>query len=130
MMTKTKTSYACNDCGAQFNKWMGKCTDCGAWNSLAEQIIASQNKSSRFSGYAAEAQNAVQSLLDVPLEEESRILCGSKELDRVLGGGLVAGSVVLLGGDPGIGKSTLLLQTLAHLSQSLSTLYVCWQQLR
>ncbi|MBA2492225.1 MAG: DNA repair protein RadA [Gammaproteobacteria bacterium] len=107
MAVKSKLSYQCADCGALHNKWTGQCADCGAWNTLSEVVTASTT-SPRFSSYAGES--AVQTLAEVNLTEQPRTLTGLDELDRVLGGGVVRGSVVLIGGDPGIGKSTLLLQ--------------------
>jgi DNA repair protein RadA/Sms len=127
---KPKVSYTCNECGAQASKWTGQCSDCGAWNTLQE-TVATATSSSRpgpFAGYAGTAGIVVQNLAQVALGEEIRLTCGIGELDRVLGGGLVAGSVVLIGGDPGIGKSTILLQTLAFLAQSSKTLYVSGEE--
>lgn len=129
-MAKTKTQYACSACGADFPKWQGQCTECGEWNTLQEvQIEAASAKSSRFGGYAGTAAT-VCALDAVEAVEESRIATGLDELDRVLGGGLVGGSVVLIGGDPGIGKSTVLLQTLAALGaqQKLQPLYVTGEE--
>lgn len=129
-MTKLKTLYVCTACGAQSSKWSGQCGDCGAWNTLTEEVIAagSGNKSSRFAGYADTAGTVMQLLSQVSLQDHLRIPTGLSELDRVLGGGLVAGSVVLIGGDPGIGKSTLLLQTLCQLSQQYPALYVTGEE--
>ena len=129
-MAKIKTQYSCRECGAVASKWAGQCADCGAWNTLEEVALASASpKSGRFAGYAGSAGAvAVQPLSEVVASEEARIPTGIGELDRVLGGGLVAGSVVLIGGDPGIGKSTLLLQALTGLSNSLSTLYVTGEE--
>lgn len=127
-MSKLKAIYACQKCGAQFPKWIGQCTDCGAWNSLSEEVMeyaASQNE--RFLNYAG-APSIVTLLTDVSLEEQLRIPTGLGELDRVLGGGLVVGSVVLIGGDPGIGKSTVLLQTLCYLSNNYRALYVTGEE--
>ena len=130
-MPKTKSAYQCGDCGAQAPKWSGQCTDCGAWNTLVEvSITASASKSGdRFAGYAGEANtHLVQDLAGV--EEQAQARFGSRldELDRVLGGGLVQGSVVLIGGDPGIGKSTLLLQALANYSVQEATLYITGEE--
>jgi len=104
---KSKVNYQCAACGAVHNKWTGQCADCGAWNTLSEVVTAGAT-GPRFSSYAGES--AVQTLAEVNLTEQPRTLTGISELDRVLGGGVVRGSVVLIGGDPGIGKSTLLLQ--------------------
>ncbi len=133
MSGKLKTLYACSECGAQFPKWAGQCSDCGAWNSLQETLPAPVvSRSERFAGYTGVATAAVIHPLDqVSLTKEVRLATGIGELDRVLGGGLVTGSVVLIGGDPGIGKSTILLQALAHLAQQQSarnTLYVSGEE--
>ena len=130
MSNKVKTTYVCNECGAQFPKWAGQCVDCGAWNSLQETLTTPiAPRSGRFSGYAGTAGEATIHHLDhISPEEEIRLLTGIGELDRVLGGGLVVGSVVLIGGDPGIGKSTILLQTLAFLAQQSNTLYVSGEE--
>ncbi|GAB6042723.1 DNA repair protein RadA [Endothiovibrio diazotrophicus] len=129
-MAKIKTQYSCRECGALSSKWAGQCPDCGAWNTLEESAVAPASpKGGRFSGYAGTAGAvAVQPLSEVVATEEARIATGIGELDRVLGGGLVAGSVVLIGGDPGIGKSTLLLQALTGLAENLATLYVTGEE--
>ncbi|MCL5260987.1 MAG: DNA repair protein RadA [Gammaproteobacteria bacterium] len=126
MPAKEKIIYTCQKCGAQFPKWVGLCTDCGAWNSIVEDVVIKQN--SRFAGYAATASNTVVNLLDVKLDSVPRFNAEISELDRVLGGGLVVGSVVLVGGDPGIGKSTLLLQALCNLGKEHSVLYVTGEE--
>jgi len=116
---KTKSLYTCQKCGYQSPKWLGKCPDCGAWNSLTEEP---EVKSSR--GQTGEHAKPVP-LSQVKKDIQQRQSCGISELDRVLGGGLVQGSVVLIGGNPGIGKSTLLLQASAHLSRAAGrVLYV------
>ncbi len=122
--------YTCSACGAQHLQWAGQCPDCRAWNTLVEALPGSaKSDHRRLAGYGASGSaSSVQFLDAVSVEEESRIGTGMSELDRVLGGGLVSGSVVLIGGDPGIGKSTLLLQTLAVLSGRLSTLYVTGEE--
>ncbi|MEJ2645537.1 MAG: DNA repair protein RadA [Gammaproteobacteria bacterium] len=127
---KTKTLYSCSECGAQSPKWAGQCADCGAWNSLLEvAVTAAVESNPRFAGYAGEGgQRPVQTLDEVEPEAQARTPVGLAELDRVLGGGLVSGSVVLLGGDPGIGKSTLLLQTLATVGAQLPALYVTGEE--
>ena len=131
-MAKAKTAYVCNECGAEHSKWQGQCTDCGAWNTLSEIVLQPAAKAAgaqRRAGYAGEAaQIRIQSLADVAQNVESRTSIGIGELDRVLGGGLVEGSVVLIGGDPGIGKSTLLLQMLGSLGTRLSGLYVTGEE--
>ncbi|WP_409524666.1 DNA repair protein RadA [Nitrincola sp. MINF-07-Sa-05] len=135
-MAKAKSAYVCNDCGAEYGKWQGQCTACGAWNTLSEVRLASLpaasgSRGARYEGYAGNAGPAhkrVISLSEVDLQDTARIPTGTGELDRVLGGGLVPGSAVLIGGHPGAGKSTLLLQTLCHLAESLPVLYVTGEE--
>lgn len=124
-MAKAKTVYTCTECGAQSPKWQGQCAACMAWNTLVE-TIAETPVSTRFSPLAS--SSTVQKLADVRAQENERFATGSEEFDRVLGGGLVAGGVVLIGGDPGIGKSTLLLQTLCHLGKQQQVLYVSGEE--
>jgi len=126
-MAKIKTQYSCNECGGITPKWQGQCPHCGAWNSLAETAVASASSNPRFQAWAAD-EVAVQNLSDVQAVEVPRQPSGIDELDRVLGGGIVRGAVILLGGDPGIGKSTLLLQALAELGQSRKVLYVSGEE--
>lgn len=129
IVIKSKRLYACQHCGAQYPKWSGQCSDCGKWNTLVEEAHQTISASSSRSGsYARIDSAAITCLADVELTELARTKSGMSELDRVLGGGLVAGSVVLIGGDPGIGKSTLLLQTLCALSQSQNALYVTGEE--
>lgn len=125
---KIKKTYRCNECGGSSTKWAGQCPDCEAWNSLVEETnaVATQQKSPRFANYSGEAKAA--KLTAVVAETVVRLSSGFGELDRVLGGGLVPGMVVLIGGDPGIGKSTLLLQVMAHLSVAESVLYVTGEE--
>ncbi|MGH1370757.1 MAG: DNA repair protein RadA [Cellvibrionaceae bacterium] len=126
-MAKTKTAYVCNECGADFTKWQGQCTECGSWNSLSEVRLGPtpSNRAEKFSGYAGDAAGAaeVQTLSEIDLSALPRFSSGTGEFDRVLGGGLVPGSVVLIGGNPGAGKSTLLLQTMCFLGSSMEALY-------
>lgn len=126
---KQKHQYQCEQCGAVQSKWSGQCPDCGAWNSLIETIAVATASSARHASYSGEAP-AIQSLSEVAAKAETRIGTGISELDRVLGGGLVIGSVVLIGGDPGIGKSTLLLQSMAlcAAAQRVSALYVSGEE--
>jgi DNA repair protein RadA/Sms len=126
-MAKAKTIYSCSECGGQTTKWQGQCPHCEAWNTLIESVaeVAASGKN-RFSALAASGR--VQRLAEVEAAEVPRTPTGIEEFDRVLGGGLVQGAVVLIGGDPGIGKSTLLLQVLAHLSGQMSTLYVSGEE--
>lgn len=125
-MSKPKLDYQCQSCGGLAPKWSGQCPDCGAWNSLVELARSKPIRHGRV-GYAG-SQSVVQSLGEVGAVEIERLPTGLAEFDRVLGGGLVPGSVVLLGGDPGIGKSTLLLQTLANLSLVAPVLYVTGEE--
>lgn len=132
-MAKIKRVYVCRECGAQTPQWAGRCSDCGAWNSLTEEVhspASSQATISRHSSYAGQQQNTVQTLKEITSEQAVRWSTGLPELDRVLGGGLVTGSVVLIGGDPGIGKSTLLLQAMAMMAKTsgLSPLYVSGEE--
>jgi DNA repair protein RadA/Sms len=123
-----KTIYTCTQCGAQAPKWAGQCGECGAWNSLVEEVQRPVTPRKRGGFAGAPAQTGSRLLADVEPAHEMRTKTGLDELDRVLGGGLVRGSVVLIGGDPGIGKSTLLLQTMAALSQAYPTLYVTGEE--
>ena len=127
-MAKAKTIYSCTECGGQTAKWQGQCPHCMAWNTLVESVaeVAVAKGINRFNALAA--SGGVQLLCEVAAEEVPRTPTGIAEFDRVLGGGLVQGAVVLIGGDPGIGKSTLLLQVLAHLSGTLNTLYVSGEE--
>ncbi|MEY3724570.1 MAG: hypothetical protein RLZZ365_505 [Pseudomonadota bacterium] len=119
-MAKTKTLYICQACGGSSPKWQGQCPACDAWNTLEESLAETANH--RFQGLAKSIPR--QKLVSIEAQDSPRLPTGIAELDRVLGGGLVAGGVVLLGGDPGIGKSTLLLQALAELSmQGIDVLY-------
>lgn len=134
-MAKAKVQYVCAECGADYSKWQGQCSECKAWNSLkefreAKGAAARQpdfTNDSRFEGFAG-SRSQVQKLSDVSLEEQARIPTGMGEFDRVLGGGLVPGSAVLIGGHPGAGKSTLLLQTLCQLARSMPVLYVSGEE--
>lgn len=127
-MSKLRTLYVCAECGAQASKWSGQCGDCGAWNTLQEAPAASAKSAVKFAGYSGAAAGEVRLLSEVDATAEVRQTCGNGELDRVLGGGLIQGSVTLIGGDPGIGKSTLLLQVLAALAERDRTLYVSGEE--
>ena len=119
MPKPSKSVFVCQDCGAQSPKWMGRCADCGAWNSLVEESVAPATAEGT-SRYAMPRAGATAQLYaDVDLSTAQRLPTGSSELDRVLGGGIVPGSLVLLGGEPGIGKSTLLLQAAAHFARQV-----------
>jgi DNA repair protein RadA/Sms len=127
-MAKAKTNYTCTECGGVANKWTGQCPSCGQWNTLVETIVEAVGN--RFSNqHQGLAQTApVMTLADIEAIDVPRFGTGIEEFDRVLGGGLVAGGVVLIGGDPGIGKSTLLLQALANLSKVKKVLYVSGEE--
>ncbi|HTD03542.1 DNA repair protein RadA [Undibacterium sp.] len=127
-MAKAKTNYTCTECGGVVNKWAGQCPSCGQWNTLVETII--ETAGNRFSGkHQSLAQTApVLNLAAIEALDVPRFGTGIEEFDRVLGGGLVAGGVVLIGGDPGIGKSTLLLQALSSLSRLKKVLYVSGEE--
>lgn len=128
---KVKTRFVCSECAAIFSQWAGQCTQCGAWNAVTEEGSSrpgSSIKTGRRVGNYANERSKVTLIEDVTVEKTVRMDVGLSELNRVLGGGLVDGSVVLVGGDPGIGKSTLLLQAMAHLSLNNSVLYVTGEE--
>jgi DNA repair protein RadA/Sms len=129
-MAKSRTSFVCGDCGSVASRWTGQCADCKAWNTMTEQVeTQGLNRMSQTHNHKSLAQTApVLSLKDIDAIDVPRFGTGIDEFDRVLGGGLVAGGVVLIGGDPGIGKSTLLLQALANLAEARSTLYVSGEE--
>jgi DNA repair protein RadA/Sms len=124
-MAKPKSQYVCSECGGASPKWQGQCPQCGAWNSLAE-APAERAPSARFASIAPSAE--VHTLGEIAATELPRESTGLTEFDRVLGGGIVPGGVVLIGGDPGIGKSTLLLQALAAMAQRMKVLYVSGEE--
>lgn len=124
-MAKTKTIWFCTECGADFPKWQGKCPSCGAWNSLIEEKIAPSKNKSGISNLNTKSEP--QAVSEIIVSEEQRIKMPSQELNRVLGGGLVAGSLVLIGGEPGIGKSTLVLQNILSI-KSRKILYVSGEE--
>ncbi|TXI73219.1 MAG: DNA repair protein RadA [Dechloromonas sp.] len=124
-MAKIKSQYSCTECGAVSPKWQGQCPGCNAWNTLVE-TVAEKASGHRFESLAPTTR--LLKLSDIDAREATRIPTGIAEFDRALGGGLVAGGVVLIGGDPGIGKSTLLLQALAHLAQAHKVLYVSGEE--
>lgn len=129
-MAKAKSVFVCTDCGAEHTKWQGQCMECGAWNTLKELKISTASKSASRSvqGYSGSQSNQVLSVNDIELGEVPRFSTGISELDRVLGGGIVPGSVVLIGGDPGVGKSSILLQVMCGLSQTIPALYVTGEE--
>lgn len=124
-MAKAKSIYSCSECGASSPKWQGQCPGCGEWNTLVESV-AEKSSGHRFESLAPTAK--LQTLSQIEAREVDRVTTGIGEFDRALGGGLVAGGVVLIGGDPGIGKSTLLLQALSHLSAHHKVLYVSGEE--
>lgn len=133
-MAKTKTAYVCTDCGAEHGQWQGQCASCKAWNTLSQINLGSGTQSPaaradfRKQGYAGE-RSPVQNLSDIDLQALPRFSTGIDEMDRVLGGGLVPGSVILIGGNPGAGKSTLLLQVMCLLAaQDRPALYVTGEE--
>lgn len=126
-MAKAKRLYGCTECGATFPKWSGQCSECGAWNTLVETVIDNSPMSSSSKSWTGQSAQ-IKTLAEVSTEETPRFTTHSSELDRVLGGGLVDGSIVLIGGDPGIGKSTILLQTLCNIANYHSALYVTGEE--
>lgn len=130
-MSKTRSAFVCNDCGADYTKWAGQCGACGGWNTLSEVRLggsSSRIAGARKSGFAGAAGSNVQTLDQIAVQEQPRIPTGSAEFNRVLGGGLVPGSAVLIGGSPGAGKSTLLLQLLCTLAREQACLYVTGEE--
>jgi DNA repair protein RadA/Sms len=115
---KHKTVFACQECGAQSAKWLGRCAECGAWNSLVEELPAAEAAAPGAKRYTLAASAGSQLYADIDTVVAERLSSGIGEFDRVLGGGVVPGSLVLIGGEPGIGKSTLLLQAAAHFAQT------------
>ena len=130
---KLKTIYVCNQCGETSPRWMGRCPSCGAWNTMTEDVVAEPTKSSsraaapvRVTGQTSLTPQKLKNISTT--EEKSRIVTGISELDRVLGGGIVIGSVTLIGGEPGIGKSTILLQLCGEVSKTKNVLYVTGEE--
>ncbi|EPJ23559.1 DNA repair protein RadA, partial [Chlamydia psittaci 03DC29] len=121
---KIKTQWTCNECGTQAPKWLGQCPGCLQWNTLVEEHVSPHQSKKRL-----ESQATAVSLNTIELREEERLCIGDSGWDRILGGGAVRGSLTLLGGDPGIGKSTLLLQTAAKFAHhGHKVLYVCGEE--
>ncbi len=125
-MPKIKSIYVCSECGYESPKWYGKCPGCGEWNTLNEELPVTSVKQNLKNSMTS--VNQIMALNDIVGDEEERISTGIKEFDRVLGGGIVIGSLVLISGDPGIGKSTILLQICQHLGQSKKVLYVSGEE--
>lgn len=126
-MSKQKLPFCCQHCGTLHPKWTGQCSGCQQWNTIVEEAATQSAPSARYQGYAG-VQALLTRMSDITVSEEARLSSGLPELDRVLGGGIIMGSAILLGGDPGIGKSTLLLQGVAHLSQQMKVLYVTGEE--
>ncbi len=126
-MVKTKIIFSCQHCGAQYAQWQGQCRDCGEWNSIVEEVSVKKTAHPRVAGYAA-APPMLTPLTRVAMQSQTRLGTGLAEFDHVLGGGLVSDSVVLIGGDPGVGKSTLLLQMACQLSKNYRSLYVTGEE--
>ena len=131
MAAKNKIVYICSNCGFESAKWAGKCPDCGEWNTMEESVKTAVSAKSAASGYSSSASTLLTrplAISEIDTEDEHRYHTGLSELDRVLGGGLVKGSLVLISGDPGIGKSTILLQICEYLGQKLRILYVSGEE--
>lgn len=126
---KQKTIFVCQECGYTLPKWVGRCPDCGKWNTLVEELDVSSRKTTTHRRIAPDGQNRPQPVISIQASEQERLKSGIEEFDRVLGGGAVPGSVALIGGDPGMGKSTLLLQATDSLSQKYGpVLYVSGEE--
>ncbi len=125
-MAKIKTTFYCQNCGAQFPKWVGKCNVCGAWNTVVEEVVEKEEKRNWKQKNTSKKHNTPLKIRDISVTQEDRVNTNNHELNRVLGGGLVNGSVVLLGGEPGIGKSTLILQI--SLQMQYKVLYVSGEE--
>ena len=121
---KSKVVYICSECGYESAKWIGKCPDCGGWNTFAEDVVVSSKTTKK----VAQSFSSPVKLSSVDTAKDPRIVCGIGELDRVLGGGIVRGSLVLVGGEPGIGKSTILLQLIKSLEKDTSFFYVSGEE--
>ena len=129
-MVEMKQAYMCTDCGSQVSKWQGQCPECRSWNSLTECAVSKKSSKSNkgYNSYSGTKSLSVQKLSEVSLSEIPRFTSSFAEFDRVLGGGIVPGSVILLGGAPGIGKSSILLQVMCALSQNMNALYVTGEE--
>ena len=131
-MAKTKATYVCTDCGSEYSRWLGQCTDCKAWNTISEfkqaKLPARGGNFAGFAGAARNEQAKVQTLDNIDLTDLPRFSSGFLEFDRVLGGGIVPGSAILIGGEPGAWKSTLLLQTMCSLANTMPALYITGEE--
>ena len=126
-MARNRNAFQCENCGVRLGKWAGQCPDCKGWNCIVE-IVAEGPSRARFSGYSGQLSSEIKDLSSLGDESVERLPVGVGEIDRVLGGGIVPGSVILLGGDPGIGKSTLLLQLVAALGERSRCLYITGEE--
>ena len=126
-MAKIKPAFQCENCGARLGKWAGQCPDCKGWNCVAETVAEGSSRA-RFAGYSGQLSSEIRDLSSIDDQSVERLPVGVGEIDRVLGGGIVPGSVILLGGDPGIGKSTLLLQLVAALGGRSPCLYITGEE--
>ncbi len=128
MGSKVKSVFICSECGYESPKWFGKCPSCGEWNTMNEEIKATAKSSSGVKSHSVTAVSKPYSINEITTEDEHRYDTGCKELNRVLGGGIVKGSLILLGGDPGIGKSTVLMQICQYMGDTLKILYVSGEE--
>jgi DNA repair protein RadA/Sms len=126
-MAKSRTLYICQSCGNQSPKWLGKCPVCGEWNTYVEEVINRDEEKSKERGFSPKSDVKPVALQDISESHTVRLITHDSELDRVLGGGIVPGSLVLIGGEPGIGKSTLMLQLAAGL-EGKTILYVSGEE--
>ncbi len=126
-MAKLKTAYFCQNCGHNSPKWLGKCPSCGEWNTFVEELIEKEDKNSPVVWKSVSLTSRPKAISEIKYEQEPRTRTTDAELNRVLGGGIVAGSLVLIGGEPGIGKSTLMLQIALTLSDK-KVLYISGEE--
>src|SRR6056297_1181366 len=126
-MAKSKSVYVCQNCGVESSKWVGKCPSCGEWNTFVEQVLTKSSHQKSASVYEFSEKQSPQKLTDIKPRKEGRISSNIQELDRILGGGIVPGSLILIGGEPGIGKSTLALQIAMKL-KDFKTLYISGEE--
>ena len=126
-MPKLKTTFFCQNCGAQYSQWMGKCKSCGEWNTIVEEVVSKTKSDNNWKNEKSNRVNNAQAICDISLTSKPRIDTSDNELNRVLGGGIVAGSLILLSGEPGIGKSTLMLQVALKI-QNEKILYVTGEE--
>ncbi|PQL94290.1 DNA repair protein RadA [Apibacter adventoris] len=126
-MKKTKTTFFCQNCGTQYPQWVGQCKVCGEWNTIVEELVVMEKENKYNSSFTdKKPKNTIHRITEISSQEETRIITGNLELDNLLGGGIVPGSVILIGGEPGVGKSTLLLQISLQISKKV--LYVSGEE--